>query len=771
LASFEGTIEEIVYHNETNGYTVCSVNINGEAFSVVGKIFFIREGEFIKFEGQWVKHPQYGQQISISSYEKIIPSNTVSLLDYLSTGIIKGIGPKLANRIVKEFGDESLNIIRFFPEKLSNIKGITYDKAIRISEEIETQIELNSLVVFFNEHNIPASVAAKVYKKMYGVSADLIKENPYILSDDEYGLSFKTIDNLALKIGFQPESEHRLRSGLKYILFEASNNGHSYMLENILKNKVKGLLNTQAELAENALISLEVNKEIFVERKNGENRVYLYKIYEAEMYCAQKLSQIAEIEYESDEELAFQKIKEYEAKEKISFAHNQIEAIKEAMHNGVVVITGGPGTGKTTIIKAIIELFEYCRYKVVLTAPTGRAAKRMSESTGKKAKTIHRLLEVENREGNKEPNFIRDEKNPLNAEVIIVDETSMVDVVIMSHLLKAVAFPTRVILVGDIDQLPSVGPGNVLKDIIDCGKIKTVRLNEIFRQASKSMIIVNAHKINSGEIPLYNIKDSDFFMVREGEPQDVVKTVVDLYARRLPSFYGFQPLKDIQVISPTRKGLIGVSELNKELQKIINPPSEERMEKKYFDTIFRMGDRVMQTRNNYNLRWNYHKDCYTNLVKGNLMPDIIQFEKDFENGGLDLLRDRDTGEGVFNGDTGIIADIDRDGESVTVFFEDDRIVVYDNNYIDQLEHAFCVTVHKSQGSEFPAVIIPILEGPKVLFTRSLLYTAVTRAKSLVVIVGNNETVKSMIKNDLRYVRFSSLSEKLILFAEENIVYT
>lgn len=767
MSDYEGMIEEIVYHNEANGYTVCSVCVNGETLPVVGKLFFIKPGETIRFDGQWSKHPQYGEQITISSYEKVLPSKAATVEEYLATGIVKGVGPKLASKIVKKFGDETLNIIRFFPDKLSTIKGITYDRALRISEEFQIQIELNSLISFFNEHNIPASVAAKVYKKMYGASTDLIKENPYILADDEYGISFKTIDSLAIKIGVQPDSEHRIKSGLKYLLSDSANNGHAFLFEEVLKNKITGLLSINDELINNAIISLEMNREIFVEREGPKNKVYLFKIYTAEMYCAGKLRQIADVEYQANEDLIFKQIKDYESKENISFAPNQILAIKEAMHNGVVVITGGPGTGKTTIIKAIIHLFEAVNFKVLLTAPTGRAAKRMTESTGIKSMTIHRLLEIENMEGNKEPNFLRDEKNPLHGEVIIVDETSMVDIVIMSHLLKAVAFPTRIILVGDIDQLPSVGPGNVLKDIIDSDEIKTVRLNKIFRQARESMIIVNAHKINSGEYPTYNVKDSDFFMIREDTSADVVKTVVDLYTRRLPSFYGFQPLKDIQVISPTRKGLIGVTELNKELQKAINPAAPYKFEKKYFDTVFRLGDRVMQTKNNYNIVWNYKKDAYQQALRGNTTFNFSSFQKEEEDSLF--IKEGDVGQGVFNGDTGLVADIDKDGETVVVVFEDDRIVIYDNTCIDQLEHAFCVTVHKSQGSEFPAVIIPIVEGPKILFTRSLLYTAVTRAKSLVVIVGSNDTINSMIKNDLKSVRFSSLKDKLILFATEDFI--
>lgn len=759
MNTYEGIIEEIIFHNENNGYTVCTVNVGGSVIPIVGKIFFIRLGETIRFRGDWTKHPQYGEQISITFYEKVMPSSAIQVEEYLSSGIIKGVGAKIARKIVKKFGEETINIIKFSPQKLTEIKGISYDKAMLISEEFEIQKELNELLSFFNQHNIPGVIASKVYKKLYGASIEVIRQNPYILMEDEYGLSFKTVDSMAIDMGMEKNSEERICGAIKYFLIDASNSGHTYVLENELKSKVTNILNVQSELVESSIISLAVRNEIYIDRNHENSKTYLYRNYLSESYTAFKISQLADIRYEIDEETLMGNLKKYEEKENISFAQNQILAIKEAMQNGVVVITGGPGTGKTTIIKAIIYLFEIDNKSVILTAPTGRATKRMTESTGKKAKTIHRLLEIEFAEDNKEPKFGKNENNPLNTEVVIIDETSMVDINIMASLMRAITFPTRIVVVGDIDQLPAVGPGNVLKDMIECEKINTVKLNDIFRQAHESMIVVNAHRINSGELPINNIKGSDFYFIRETMLESALKTVVDLYNNRLPAFYGFEPLKDIQVITPTRKGVLGVMELNKELQKIINPPSKIKNEKKYFDVTFRVGDRVMQTKNNYKLAWLYKKDLYKEIVKG-YYDTYHNIQNHFDT--------TDNGQGIFNGDTGIIVSIDKDDDSIKVVFDDDREVLYDNTCIDQLEHAYSVTVHKSQGSEFPAVIIPVMDGPKVLFTRNLLYTAVTRAKNLVVIVGSTETIRDMVNNNLKSTRFSSLKDRIIIIANHNV---
>ncbi|HPU41419.1 MAG TPA: ATP-dependent RecD-like DNA helicase [Acetivibrio clariflavus] len=730
LITFEGIIEEIIFSNEINGYTVCELRGEKETITAVGFMPFINVGEMIKVSGNWITHPDYGEQLKVELYEKILPKTLEAIETFLASGLIKGIGPASAKKIVKRFGEDTINIIEFHPEKLSEIKGISLEKALRIGQAYHEQKELRDVVMFFQEYGISPTYCAKIYQ-IYGKDTiEEIRNNPYKLSDEAIGINFKTADRIAKSLGIDPKSKFRVCSGIKYVLSHIAMDGHTFAEEDKLKEYTSELLEVDLDDINNALISLLLDKSIYIERNEASSRVYLSAFYNAEAGVARKLAQLSSIKFKGDLSDFDEKILEVQKKEGIILTQNQKDAIREALINGVLIITGGPGTGKTAIIKSIINLLINEGYEVLLAAPTGRAAKRMTEATGFEAKTIHRLLEMGYASKDDELVFARNEDNPIDADVVIIDEMSMVDILLMNHLLKAIEIGTRLILVGDVDQLPSVGPGKVLQDLINSDVIKTVRLKEIFRQAEESYIIVNAHRINNGEKPLLNNKEKDFFFVTRNSPEDIVKTIVDLCVRRIPCAYGFEPMKDIQVLTPVRKGPVGVGNLNTELQTVLNPKDRNKREKVYRDFLFREGDRVMQIKNNYNIRW----------------------WKDDGNGS--------EGEGVFNGDTGIIKGIDDEEQKIVVIFDDDKIVEYDFSILDELEPAFAMTIHKSQGSEFPVVIIPIFPGPQVLMTRNLLYTAVTRAKNLVVLVGNKDYLDVMINNERETNRNSGLADKL-----------
>ena len=731
----EGTIEDIIYSNEANGYTVCEIRSGNDMLTAVGYMPFINAGETIKASGKWVSHPDYGEQFKVELYEKVMPQTLDAIEKYLASGIVKGVGPATAARIVEKFGAATLEIISTSPQKLSEIRGISLDKANAIGQALDEQRGLREVVMFLQEYSINPSVCIKIYKAYGDVAVSRIKENPYRLCEDIFGIGFKTADRIAMKLGIDSASRFRIKSGIKYVLSHSASNGHTYMPENLLKEHARELLGTDSFDIEDALVSLLFDKAIVTEKCQNANHVYLTSFYNAEQSVCKKLLELSQTEFHAGLDHFEDKLERLQQEESIELAQMQKEAIREAMTSGVLVITGGPGTGKTTIIKNIIRLLADDGHQVVLAAPTGRAAKRMSEATGVEARTIHRLLEIGYTGDDKELLFQRNDNYPIEADVIIIDEMSMVDILLMNHLLKAVSAGSRLILAGDADQLPSVGAGNVLEDIISCSMIKTVRLTEIFRQAGESMIIVNAHRINKGEVPFLNARDKDFFFVSRSNIDSIVRTVVDLCSRRLPDTYEFDPMKDIQVLSPSKKSPAGVINLNLELQKVLNPAHRSKAEKVSRDYVFREGDRVMQVKNNYALRW--------------------------EKPGNNLI----DGTGVFNGDVGVIRKINEEAQTIEVLFDDERLVEYDFSILDEIEPSFAVTIHKSQGSEFPVVVMPVFAGPQVLMTRNLLYTAVTRAKKMVVLVGDEDSLKNMIDNKRETLRHSGLSDKLKKFSE------
>jgi exodeoxyribonuclease V alpha subunit len=734
LVTLEGIIEDIIYKNEANGYTVCEIREGKSSVTAVGYMPFVNAGETVRASGRWVKHPDYGDQFKVELYEKVLPQTADAIEKYLSSGIIKGVGPVTAAKIVKKFGSSALEVISTDPQRLSEIKGISLNKAIAIGNMFNEQKGLWEIVMFLQDYGISPSVCAKIYKAYAGQAISMIKENPYRLCEDIFGIGFKTADRIAMKLGIDPCSKFRLKSGIKYILTRAAANGHTYLPENALRENARLLLASENADIEDALLSLIFENTVQMERCAESNHIYLSPFYYAEHGVCKRLLGLSGDRFNTDMGCLEERLGKFQQEEGIRLDKLQQEAVREAMTNGVLVITGGPGTGKTTIIKCIIRLLMEEGHRIALAAPTGRAAKRMSEATGFEARTIHRLLEIGFTVNEDEMLFQRNENNPIDADVIIIDEMSMVDILIMNHLLKAVPAGARLILVGDADQLPSVGPGSVLQDIISCNIIKTVRLAEIFRQDAESMIVVNAHMINRGEAPMLNSRDGDFFFMQRNGLDSIVSTIVELCRRRLPERYGFDPMKDIQVLSPAKKGPAGVANLNIELQKALNPASRKKVEKAHRSVIFREGDRVMQVKNNYTLAWRR---------PGSLLVDGI---------------------GVFNGDMGVILKIDTEASCVEVLFDDDRLVEYDFSMLDEIEPAFAVTVHKSQGSEFPVVVMPIFPGPQVLMTRNLLYTAVTRARKMVVMVGDETVLSGMVANKRENLRYSGLSDKLKLYA-------
>lgn len=733
LIAVDGIIEDIIYTNEANGYTVCEIRSGKDTITAVGYMPFINAGETIKASGKWVSHPDYGEQFKVELYEKVMPQTVEAIEKYLASGIVKGVGPATAARIVAKFGVSTLEIISTNPQRLSEIKGISLDKATAIGQALDEQRGLREVVMFLQEYGINPSVCIKIHKAYADMAVPRIKENPYRLCEDIFGIGFKTADRIAMRLGIDPASRFRIKSGIKYILSHAASNGHTYLPENLLKDHARDLLGTEVLDIEDTLISLIFDKAVVTEKCIDSNHVYLSSFHNAEQSVCKRLLELSQTCFNADLDDFEDKLGRLQQEEGIELAQMQREAIREAMTNGVLVITGGPGTGKTTIIKSIIKLLDGDGHKVTLAAPTGRAAKRMSEATGFESRTIHRLLEIGYVGDDKELMFQRNDSNPIEADVIIIDEMSMVDILLMNHLLKAVPPGSRLILAGDADQLPSVGAGSVLEDIISCNVIKTVRLTEIFRQAGESMIIVNAHRINKGEVPFINARDKDFFFVSRNGMDSIVHTVVDLCSRRLPDTYGFDPMKDIQVLSPSKKSPAGVINLNQELQKVLNPADRRKGEKVSRDYVFREGDRIMQVRNNYALRW-----------------------ERMENKLID-------GTGVFNGDVGLIRKINEEAQNIEVLFDDERLAEYDYSILDEIEPAFAVTIHKSQGSEFPVVVMPVFAGPRVLMTRNLLYTAVTRAKKMVVLVGDEDSLQKMVENERETLRYSGLSKKLKSF--------
>ena len=736
--TIEGYVDHIIYRNQENGYTVASLIVDGEELTCVGTFQALSEGETICGKGRYTEHPSYGQQFSICSYETVVPQDAFAIERYLGSGAIKGIGAALAARIVRKFGDDTLRIIEEEPERLAEVKGISERKAREIAEQVEEKADMRKAMMFLQKYGISQTLGVKIYQQYKQDMYRILKENPYKMAEDINGIGFKMADEIASRIGIHTDSDYRIRSGLLYILLLATGEGHVYLPKKLLLERAQQLLGVQADYMEKHLTDLSIDrkiviKEIETDHTGKQQVIYASQYYQIELHTAQMLHEL-NVKDTAEEGVLQEKIKQIQRAEKIDLDEKQQEAIKEAVRNGLMVITGGPGTGKTTTINAIIRYFEMEGLDIYLAAPTGRAAKRMTEATGYEAKTIHRLLELTGipEESSARVHFERNAQNPLEADVIIIDEMSMVDIFLMHALLSAVVTGTRLILVGDVNQLPSVGPGSVLKDIIRSGEFPVVELTKIFRQASQSDIVVNAHKINQGIPVVLDNKSMDFFFLKRYDANVIISVVITLIQKKLPKFVDAQPY-DIQVLTPMRKGLLGVERLNGILQQYLNPPEKEKKEKEHGNGLFREGDKVMQIKNNYQIEWE---------VRGLYG---IPVEK---------------GVGVFNGDTGILREINTFAETVTVEFDERRFVEYSFKQLDELELAYAITIHKAQGSEYPAVIIPLLGGPKMLMNRNLLYTAVTRARRCVTLVGDEKTFEEMENNRMEQSRYTTLDLRI-----------
>ena len=728
LETMIGFVEHIIYRNEENGYTVLNLVHDEDEITCVGIFHTISEGESVEVEGTYTSHPSYGDQFKVESFQIKEPEDMLSIERYLGSGAIRGIGPALAAKVVKRFKKDTFRIIEEEPERLSEIKGISERKAREIAIQVSEKKELRQAMMFLQKYGISLALSVKIYNKYGNEIYSILKENPYRLADDIQGIGFKIADEIAVRAGIHTDSDFRIRSGILYVLLQAAAGGHTCLPIDVLTKRGEELLEVDGVYIEKHYMDLAIEKKLMIKEYSGTTFIYAATYYFMEINVAAKLKEL-DFCYEVTEAEIERNIAGIEQSTGMELDALQAEAVKEAVRNGLVIVTGGPGTGKTTTINAIIKYFELEQMDIYLAAPTGRAAKRMSETTGYEAKTIHRMLElsggIEGAAG-----FERNEQNPLEVDVIIIDEVSMVDITLMNSLLKAVTVGTKLILVGDVNQLPSVGPGNVLKDLIDAQCFHVVRLTKIFRQASQSDIIVNAHKINRGESVVLDNKSLDFFFLKRYEADIIISVVIQLIKQKLPGYVDAQPF-DIQVLTPMRKGLLGVERLNQVLQQYLNPPDDNKEEKEHGDRVFREGDKVMQMKNNYQTEWEI-KSKY----------------------GLAI----DKGLGVFNGDTGIISRINQFSESLTVVFDEGRTVEYPFGQLDELELSYAITIHKSQGSEYPAVVIPLLRGPKLLMNRNLLYTAVTRARKCVTLVGDDGTFQSMIENMNEQKRYSGLKE-------------
>lgn len=728
-----GTLEEVIYSNEENGYLVGILETEDDVVTIVGTLPDPQIGENLEITGDWVEHNKFGKQFKMDTYRTTVPTSLQGIENYLSSGLIPGIGPKMAERIVERFGKDTLEVLQHTPGRIMEVDGIGEKKAEKIVEAFADQIEVRNIMIFLQEYGISPNFAVKIYRTYEQETIAKVRENPYRLADDIQGIGFKKADEIAQKLGIESSSEFRIYAGVKFILLRQATDGYSYLPLSTLIYKTKELLGAPEDIIDNCIRNMALTQKVQMETLEDEICVYMMGLYHAETGVAAKLVELMIAEQEELKVNIDDRLDGLEKKLFISYGNQQKIAIREAIKEGVLVITGGPGTGKTTTINSIIEIFESLSQKVILAAPTGRAAKRMSEATGRESKTIHRLLEYNYSENEATMAFNRNEDEPLEADVIIIDEVSMVDVALMFHLLNAVEKGTRLILVGDVDQLPSVGPGNVLRDIIDSKLIPVIELDEIFRQAQESMIIVNAHKINKGEFPELNVSKKDFYFLRQSEPNKIVSTILDLCSDRLPKYNNYDSKKDIQVLAPMKKGEAGVFELNKKLQDRLNPLLDKKHELKTQKNSYRLGDKVMQIKNNYKLKWEQIED-------GVIGED---------------------GEGVFNGDIGYITNVDQEERELVVEFEDHKFVTYDGlQATEELMLAYAVTIHKSQGSEFPVVVIPMTWGPPMLLTRNLIYTAITRAKSLVVLVGHEGYLQKMILNTQIEKRHSGLGARL-----------
>ena len=743
----EGQITDIIYKNEINSYTVATFETaEKEETTVVGYLPFVNLGDNLKITGNIVTHPDYGEQLKIITFEKIMPTTPEALEKYLANGNFKGIGPATAKKIVNTFGEDTINIIKLEPQKLTRIKGISKEKALEIAEQFLSNWELWQIVGFLDQFGIGPQSAEAVYKKLGENALEKIGENPYILIDVASKVNFERVDNIALKLGIEPNDYKRIRSGIKYGLEKIGINGNSSVLyENLLKF-TQDLLKVDVNSIEETIINMKAKQEIVIEERNDSKEwVYSKPFYEAEKNIAEKLISLRDAENTKEIKTLKKDLSNIEKNINIQLSEKQREAIESINQNNVCVITGGPGTGKTTIIKAIIELYKKHGKKPVLCAPTGRAAKRMTETTGEDAKTLHRLLELNGTSDDKDNFNTEMLVTPIDGDIIIVDEASMLDMFLMNYLLKAIYKGTKLVLVGDIDQLPSVGPGSVLKDIIESKTIHTITLNQIFRQAAKSKIIVNAHRVNEGENFISgNVKQTtiddenielldDFFYINEINQEKTQQTIISLCKGRLQKYGDYDFFNNIQIITPTKKGKLGTRELNILLQNELNPMEEDKNEKEFGEIKYREQDRVMQTKNNYNILWEKEN------------------EEEFK---------KELGNGIFNGELGRIEKINKEEKSIRVKFDDGKVATYENTDLDQLEHAYAITVHKSQGSEFDVVILVASQSAPMLLTRNLIYTAMTRAKKLLIVIGPQNVVNYMIQNNESKQRNTGLKYKL-----------
>lgn len=734
MAAVEGYVEKIVFRNEDNGYTVLTLVDNGREITCVGTFRYIGEGECVAAEGEYISHPSYGEQLKVDHYEIKAPGDTAAVERYLASGAVKGIGAVMAARIVRRFKQDTFRVIEEEPERLTEIKGISRKKAMEISDQLQEKKDMRAAMIFLQEYGVSSSLSVKIYNQYGPELYTVLKNNPYRLADDIQGVGFRIADEIAMRIGIRTDSDFRIRSGILYSLMQASAAGHVYLPLEELAAYTEKLLLLQMESIEKHVRDLAMEKKVVLKEQDGIILVYAAAYYYMELNSARLLHDL-NIEAEVAEEDVRKRLSRIEEKTGIALDGLQRQAVIEAAKHGLLIITGGPGTGKTTTINAIIKYFESEYQEVFLAAPTGRAAKRMTEATGCEAKTIHRLLELNG--GSTETAghavFERNEQNPLEADVIIIDEMSMVDISLMHALLKAVNIGTRLILVGDVNQLPSVGPGNVLKDIIHAGTFPVVRLTKIFRQATQSDIVVNAHKINRGEYVALDNHSKDFLFLKRDDVNVIISVIITLIQKKLPNYVNAREL-DIQVLTPMRKGQLGVERLNGILQQYLNPPSKDKREKELANGVFREGDKVMQIKNNYQLEWE---------LRGKQGVAV------------------ESGMGIFNGDMGIIRRINDFAELVTVEFDEGRFVEYTYKQLEELELAYAITIHKSQGSEYPAVILPLLTGPQMLMNRNLLYTAVTRAKRCVCLVGSPDTFYEMAGNQREQKRYSGLSARIL----------
>ena len=733
-----GYVDHIVFRNNENGYTVFNLENDDGEITCVGSFHYINEGEFLELEGEYVTHSVYGTQLKVCSHKVKEPEDLMSIERYLGSGAIKGVGAALAGRIVRRFKEDTFRIIEEEPERLAEIKGISERKAREIAVQVEEKKDMRKAMIYLQKYGISTTLAVKIYQYYGNKLYQVLEENPYQLADNIEGVGFKTADEIAARIGIHPDSEYRIRSGLFYILQQAVGEGHVYLPQDVLIRRAGQILNIpvgeeEIQSMQKYIMDLCIDKKVVMKEEQNQVRIYPAHYYYLELNTAKMLHDL-DIDCQMPEEMMEKRLRKVEEREKITLDVMQHRAVIEAIKHGLLVLTGGPGTGKTTTINTMIQFFESEGMDILLAAPTGRAAKRMTEATGYEAQTIHRLLEVS---GNPEEEgningFMKNRENPLEADVIIIDEMSMVDLPLMHALLSAVVVGTRLILVGDVNQLPSVGAGSVLKDIILSECFPVVTLTRIFRQAGESDIVVNAHKINAGEPVTLDNKSRDFFFLKRQDADVIISVMLTLIQKKLPKYVDAAQ-NEIQVMTPTRKGLLGVERLNVILQRYLNPPEPGKEEKEIGGRIFRVGDKVMQIKNNYQLEWEIRTRY-----------------------GLTV----DSGLGIFNGDMGIVTEINHYEETVEVEYDEHRMVKYPFEMLEELELAYAITVHKSQGSEYPAVIIPLLQGPRLLYNRNLLYTAVTRAKKCLTIVGSESVFQEMIRNKNEQNRYTSLAERI-----------